>query len=159
MITEAYIKSKLDGWFFALDQQQTRTRTIKVPLDYIPHHKPVYMVDVEERHPMARKWTRHEDDVIVTLRAAGKTWAIVSKAIGVSPTCALTRYQEICMERGIEPVSNELTRPRKIPQSVSDQVCAMYARGMTSREIGEMVGLTPKQVIHVVTRQRKREAA
>jgi lambda repressor-like predicted transcriptional regulator len=158
-VTEEHIRGQLDGWFFTLDHAAGRTRNIKVPDDYIPHHKAVYMVDIEERHPMARKWTQHEDDVIVTLRESGKTWAVVSKAIGVSQTCALNRYQEICIKRGVEPVSNEATRPRKIPKAVADQIVEMKQQGMTSREISEVVGFTPKQVIHVCTRARKREAA
>ncbi len=164
MMTEAYIKSQLDGTFTTWDHIREAWRTIKVPLDHIPKHKPAYFVDqTNEPRGTEIQWTPAMDDMVFELRNAGNIWTVVAKHLDLSPQTCILRYIEICRQRGVEPLSNEVTAPRKFSREKERAVMKMRAAGMTFAEIGRAIGVTTRQAndIHIrcVQRESKRGLA
>lgn len=158
MTNEEYIKSKLDGHFFTFDLQRERIRTVKVPLDYIPEHRPAYLIDYENKNDNSHIWTPAEDDTIFTMRNEGMTWAVIAPAVKLAATTVLIRYEELCLLRGVQPLSNEVTRARRFPPDTERKVVEMRRSGMQFREIGPALGIKTNQARHIFIRwQRKQE--
>lgn len=117
------------------------------------------MVDETEPHSNARFWRPEEDDTIFTMRSAGERWSAIAKAIGVSMATATKRYHQICVARGVEPLSNELTASRKFTPEQAARVVELRKAGLQFAEIGEILGIDRIKANHIFLRWQKRQQA
>jgi hypothetical protein len=158
MNVEQLIKSRLDGNLFSVDPETGRTLTKKVSRDFIPKYKPVPAPDSSGPHNNMHIWTDEEDETVITLRSQRKKWADIGLAVGVSATLAINRYNLLCQQRGLKPVSNEETRTWAFPQELRERVVSLRLTGMPFKEIAALVGLKVTQVEHVFIRWRRNKS-
>lgn len=162
MNAEQIIKKALDGKFVFVDPETGRVTVKSVPANFIPKYKPAQAA--KGPHNNAHVWTDEEDETIIVLRSQRKRWTEIGKAVGVSATLAINRYNHLCKVRGLTPVSNEETKNWSFSQEVRERVISMRLKGHVFKEIAAIVGITVTQAEHIVIRWRKaqerqREAA
>lgn len=159
MDAEAYMKAELDGWFYTFDWDCGMVRACKVPVDYKPKY--IGQQTSSEPHVSQHRWTALEDDTVITLRNAGKTWRVISKAIGLSTCTVSKRYVVLCAERGIEPLSAAALQARKYSLETEARVVSLRKNGANFRDIGRVTGLTRDQAnqlyLRWVDKQRAKE--
>ena len=113
MTTEAIMKQALDGWFFSIDPYQGKVTRRAVPDNYIPKHKPLFTIAEPMPSKMKYPWTEGEDETLLTMRHAGHTWLQIAQALDVAAKTAADRYATLCLERGIEPIPNDIASQMK----------------------------------------------
>lgn len=68
---------------------------------------------VRRKNKSYKRWTTADDNSLVALRAAGKTWDQVGKKLGVSGKAASARGTTLAKKGAVLP-SSKVGRPRKI---------------------------------------------
>lgn len=164
MNAEQYIKSKLDGYFFSLTttggpEAVPFVKVLRVPLDHIPEHRATfeYFNDGSEPHHNSVAFTKEQDDQIIALRSEGKRWADICRALHRCIHRTRERYMELCLERGLDPITriDRPKRPERLSDAVKQQVVLMRESGMSYDRIAEQMGLTRWTVADCVAKMRK----
>jgi len=148
MNAEDHMKSKLDGFFFSIDNVRGCTVKQRVPRDYMPDHKPKW--DNEDNacngqiggNTRGREWTDADDDELVALRTEGVRWEAIARTMRRAQRTVRERYAGICHKRGLTPVTYVYSGKQTIPTEAKSAIISLRRKGIDYAEIGAEVGLS-----------------
>lgn len=141
---ELYIKSQLDGYFYTFGEAGRIVEQV-VPLDFIPVIR-VGCTNIESLRQAAKArnlpWTAEQDGILMRMRNAGATWTHICKTIRRGKTAARTRYETLCLERGIEPRDHPQSKLSRLTDEEKRQIVTLRDEFDCSFvEIEERLGL------------------
>ena len=162
-MTEDRMKAWLDGWFFTLDFAQGRTRSMVVPLDYIPDHRPI-LVEQEKGAVIYTKkpWSTEEDATILEMRADNAKWIAIAETIGRSAHAVRDRYRKLRGERRLDAYTGRIRHTKPVTPAVKAKIVQLRADGWSFGQIAKELGLTNNQVAdhyHRIARRIMEKAA
>ena len=157
MNAEQIIKDALDGWFFTLNAAQQVTKARKVAKDFIPSHLPRFIHDEETQPVRGKQWTEAEDALLKKLYDNGYSFKEMGKAVGVGPSAANYRWQELCLKWGIPTCTRQMNV--KYPPELYAKVAHMKnVRRMTFGQISEELDMTRNQIAGIWKRWKQNNA-
>lgn len=153
MTNEQYIKSKLDGKFWAIQfshggEGPPRVKEYAVPLDYIPTFKAFEETEEAQTHQKKRvlirkEWNDADDAALLNLRQDGARWEYVATALERCSKNCRARYAYLTAKHGITPVKCRRGVLANMPVETKAQIVALRDKeGLTWDEINARLGLT-----------------
>lgn len=153
MITELEMKQKLDGWFYTYVSESQMVKARKVPVDFIPSHKPK-MLEEYEKPKTAYQWSQREDDLLIEVRHKNKSWREVANCLRMSPSAVRNRYLELCRQRNM-PEYKIVVRPPEV-LAIESRILSLRDDDKSFSEIAAILSITRNQVAGIVQRIRRR---
>jgi hypothetical protein len=151
---EAYIKSKLDGWFFVADMTRgeealPRVYAKKVSPDFLPYyHLLEDETETARQHARLagdkkhRPWTDEETEKLVALRQAGTRWDYIAREIRRCNRSVKERYAAIAIERNLPPPVNKSGRYSTLTDEQKAEIVKRRNAGESYGEIGRTLGVS-----------------
>ncbi len=148
MNAEEYIKSKLDGNFWYIDQETHKVLHRSVPKDYEPVFKPayVYVPNNMAAHIKRRDWTADEDERLMAYRAARTPWHEIQKYMRRGITQLRARYEEICAERGYNILKGQPRAYTEWPEELKEQIRRLRFNNLSLKAIARKVCASPHNI-------------
>lgn len=160
IVTEEYIKSKLDTYFFTLKYEErpngttaARVTHIRVPHDYVPRHMGDWQPggDGSGKHKVARVLSEDEFQEIHAMRQGAIGWVEIAAKFGGSISRLSELYNGELRKRfpGTPPKAVRMKRPtrlRKWTAAEEHTLWSMHIAGCSLSEMAERLGRTKYSV-------------
>lgn len=154
-VTEDYIKSKLDTYFFSMRVEElalgsvTRVSHIRVPADYVPRHMGDWQPggDGSRLKIKARVLSEDEFQYIHKAKNTGKGWVEIAARLGgsISRLSALYNKELLIRYPDAKPRPVRMKRPgtfRKWTTGEEESLWSMHLAGCGLDEMAERLGRT-----------------
>lgn len=145
MNAEEYIKSKLDGNFWYIDQETHKVVCRTVSKKFIPQIKTPYTYTPPPPGSCFRskEWTADEDERLLELRRNGSGWRDVQHVMRRGLSKIRARYTMLCAQRGEVIVKTQQVRAYTTwPEELKDRVIAMRYGNMSIAGIASKTSMS-----------------